>query len=210
MQEIQNIYKKIKKDIKIRLMEFKNIWEEGSEEDIFTELVFCLLTPQSRAKSCWAAVQRLAGKNLLKNGTNTQIEKELAGVRFHHNKARYIVEARKIFLANGGFAVREKIDHKNICNAREWLVKNVKGLGYKEASHFLRNVGFGKEIAILDRHILKNLKKYGAVKDVPPTLTKNNYCAIENRMKAFTKKVNIPLDHLDFILWYKEAGEVFK
>jgi len=38
----------------------------------------------------------------------------------------------------------------------EWLVKNLTGLGYKEAGHFLRNIGSGK-IAILDRHILRNL-----------------------------------------------------
>ncbi|GAJ17855.1 unnamed protein product, partial [marine sediment metagenome] len=25
---------------------------------------------------------------------------------------------------------------------REWVVKNFKGLGYKEASHFLRNIGY--------------------------------------------------------------------
>ena len=51
--------------------------------------------------------------------------------------------------------------------AREWLVHNVKGIGYKEAGHFSRNIGFTQDLAILDRHILKNLKKLEPIDGVP-------------------------------------------
>ena len=94
--------------------------------------------------------------------------------------------------------------------AREWLVENVKGLGYKEASHFLRNIGLGENLAILDRHILKNLALLGVIKEVPTSLTKRIYLEIERKMIAFSKEANIPMGHLDLLLWYKEAGEVFK
>ena len=73
--------------------------------------------------------------------------------------------------------------------ARERLfVLDVKGLGMKEASHFLRNVGRGKTIAILDRHILKNLKKYGAIDGVPTSLTKKRYLEIEGKIDTILQE----------------------
>ncbi len=94
--------------------------------------------------------------------------------------------------------------------AREWLVKNVKGLGYKEAGHFLRNIGLGEDLAILDRHILKNLMLMGVIDAVPASLSKKTYLDIEKKMIEFSKQVGIPMGQLDLLLWYKEAGEVFK
>ena len=100
--------------------------------------------------------------------------------------------------------------HKNQFQKRAWLVKNVKGMGLKEGSHFLRNTGIGSDLAILDRHILKNMKLLKIINDIPRSLTEKTYLSIEEKLSEYSKKVNIPLEHLDFVLWYKEAGEVFK
>jgi N-glycosylase/DNA lyase len=89
-------------------------------------------------------------------------------------------------------------------------VKKIKGIGYKEASHFLRNIGLGEKMAILDRHILKNLKNYGLIKEIPKTLTRGKYLKIEKKYIEFSKKLNIRPDELDLILWAKETGYVFK
>jgi len=94
--------------------------------------------------------------------------------------------------------------------AREWLVRDVKGIGYKEAGHFLRNIGFDQDLAILDRHILKNLKKLEVIDVVPDSLTKKQYLAIEIKMKAFSEATRIPMSYLDFVLWAKETGEILK
>ena len=94
--------------------------------------------------------------------------------------------------------------------AREWLVANIKGMGYKEASHFLRNIGLGENLAILDRHILKNLVLLGVINEAPASLSKRIYLEIEGKMAAFSQETKIPMGHLDLLLWYKEAGEVFK
>ena len=83
-------------------------------------------------------------------------------------------------------------------------------MGYKEASHFLRNIGLGEDLAILDRHILKNLKFTGVIKDIPKAMTKEQYFNIENKMKKLSQRSKIPLGHLDLVMWYKEAGEIFK
>ena len=95
-------------------------------------------------------------------------------------------------------------------HAREYFLKNVKGLGLKEASHYLRNVGHGKTLAILDRHILKNLVKCGAIEHVPASLTEKRYFEIEREMENFCKKTGIPLAHLDLLFWAEETGEIFK
>ena len=89
-------------------------------------------------------------------------------------------------------------------------MKNVNGLGYKETSHFLRNIGLGKNFAILDRHILKNLKRYGVIKSIPKTLTRKKYLEIERKMKKFSEKIKIPLAELDLLFWSEETGEIFK
>jgi len=106
--------------------------------------------------------------------------------------------------------IKEKIDPADTLNTREWLVRNVKGIGYKEASHFLRNIGLGKDLAILDVHILRNLKRYGVIKDPPKTLTRKNYLDVEEKMKEFSRDIGIPMDELDLLFWSRETGVIFK
>ncbi len=211
IEEIKNIYLRIQKEIMKRLDEFNQLWESGTELDIFSELVFCLLTPQSKAKSCWAAVENLQNKNLLINGHKDQITEELYGVRFKYTKAANIIEARKLFVVGGDLTIKLKLEQlEDPYIIRDWLVKNIKGMGNKEASHFLRNIGKGTWLAILDRHILKNLKALGVINNIPNSIPIKQYLEIEKKMSDFAKKIDIPLTHMDLLLWYKETGVIFK
>ncbi len=211
VSELLEIYEGVKETIEKRLEEFEKLWKEGTDYDIFKELVFCLLTPQSKARVCWRAVESMDESGAILNGSEKDLLKHLKGVRFKENKARYIVMARELFSNGGALRIKSRISSFNSpFESREWLVNNVKGMGYKEASHFLRNIGFGKDLAILDRHILKNLKIYGVIEDIPKSLTRRRYMLIEERMRQFSKRISIPMAHLDLLLWYKEAGEVFK
>ena len=209
--EIRAIRTSILDEIQSRLREFDSVLKTGDEESIFAELVFCILTPQSKAKSAWAAVKRLLDKDLLLAGTEDQVLRELTGVRFKYKKAGYVTKARNLFLVDGKIAIKSRISRfSNACDAREWLVRNVKGIGYKEASHFLRNIGPGADLAILDRHILKNLRSLQVIEEVPASLSRRRYLEIEEGMKELSEGVGIPMSHLDIVLWYKETGEVFK
>jgi len=212
LKDISRLYSLEKRKIKERLAEFLNVYKLGREEDLFSELVFCLLTPQSKAKNCWSAVEELKNTGKLFNGKEQEIASILQKkVRFHNNKARYVVEARSFFSRGKKIEIRSFLESfSNIEELREWLVKNIKGLGLKEAGHFLRNIGKGKNIAILDRHILKNLQLLGVIKELPKTLTKKTYLEIEKKMINFSKKIGIPEDHLDLVFWRKESGEYFK
>lgn len=208
IQELKELYEPVKEQIDARLEEFRQIWEKATDEELFIELVFCLLTPQSKAKTCWKAVLRLNRKRMLSGGEPCQIRDELFGVRFNRRKAEYICLARKTFSTYPLRATLKEFDDP--FKAREWLVENVLGMGYKEASHFLRNIGLGEDLAILDRHILKNLKRLGVIKDVPSTLSRRTYLDIERKMTEFSKRAGISMGRMDLLLWYKEAGEVFK
>ncbi len=234
ISQLKRIYGIKKNEIISRLKEFKKLWSDGNDEEIFTELAFCILTPQSKAKSCWDAIAKLEKQDLLSKGTIKQIKQGLNCVRFKNKKAEYIVRARKLFMkqnrikvipphpplvkgGRGNFKVNNYVSIKPILSkfvdvyaCREWLVNNIKGIGYKEASHFLRNIGFGKNIAILDRHILRNLKDFGVIKEIPKSISKAKYLEIEKKMSKFARHIGIPLSHLDLLFWYKGTGEIFK
>jgi len=204
---VVRIHREIAQRIEERLAEFRRLAREGSEEELLAELVFCLLTPQSRARVCWAAVERMRSRRVLTSGDAYAVLGELHGVRFKYRKAEYVAEAVRRYSTGlrellEGFGTPEE--------AREHLVREVRGMGYKEASHFLRNTGFGLELAVLDRHILKNLKALGVLDAVPGSLSGRTYTAAENAMRRFSEDAGIPMAHLDFVLWYRETGDVFK
>ncbi len=199
----------LEKKIKKTLKEFKKTWK--SDELIFEELCFCLLTPQSSAKQALKAINLLRENNLLKKGSAKEKEPFVKNVRF------YITKAKRLETVQGKFP-KEKIKKiliknglpKNAIMCRDFLVKEVNGYGMKEASHFLRNVSFGESIAILDRHILKNLVKCGVIKEVPKSLSVKKYLEIEEQMKKHCEKNKIDFAELDLIFWSNETGDVLK
>jgi len=203
-------YKTKKDEIKKRLDEFKEVLNQSNER-IFAELAFCICTPQSKATAAWNSVIALVKNDYLFSGSEKVIRPFLNTVRFCDNKAKYIVEARNFFTKDDKLQMKEKIkSFDDSFKLRDWLVENIKGLGMKESSHFIRNIGLGSDMAILDVHILKNLKEYGVIEEIPEVLTKKVYLEIENKMRDFAKLVKIPMSELDLLLWSEETGIIFK
>jgi len=208
--ELQALYQERKAAIQNRLAEFRQVMQ-WKDDEVFAELCFCLLTPQSSAKVCWEAVTALKQRTLLLKGLSAELEPHLKSVRFSDSKAKYIVEARKMFSKDGVMQLKSQISSfYNPFELREWLVENVKGLGYKEASHFLRNIGLGEGFAILDRHILRNLNGLGVIPEIPVTITKKRYLEIEEKLRKFAIEIDIPMADLDLLFWSKETGWIFK
>jgi N-glycosylase/DNA lyase len=198
IQKFQESKEKIDK----HLEKYDEIDTENREQ-LFEELAFCLLTPQSKARSADQSIKALKENNLLFKGTPEQLEPHLKSIRFHITKAKRIVEAREKFQDF-------EFNFSNIEELRHKIVQTFKGLGYKEASHYLRNIGYGRDLAILDRHILKNLVNMNLIKEIPKTLTPKRYFEIENVMKNFCKNNEMSMGHIDLILWSTETGEMFK
>ena len=210
--EIEKKYNEIKGDIEKRLEEYREIWRNGSNEDIHAELSFCILTPQSKARNAWKAITNMREDGVLFTGTAEELSEYLNIVRFKNNKAKYLVELRNQMTDENGKIITKDFFMKmeTVQEKREWIINNIKGMAWKEAGHFLRNVGFGDEIAILDRHILKNLVRLQVIDEIPKTLTKKIYLEIEDKMKIYCKETNIPMASFVLLLWYLEAGEIFK
>jgi N-glycosylase/DNA lyase len=202
-------YDKKKYKIKKRLREFTAVWSQP-ERRIFSELCFCICTPQSKAVYCDRAISGMERSGVLFSGSSRQIKSGLKSVRFPNNKARYIAETRKIFTTKQEIKIKDRIDTSDIPETRRWFARNIKGIGLKEASHFLRNIGFGKGLAILDVHILRNMVKYGLIKTIPRSITEKRYLFLEDKLRKFSKKIDIPMEELDLLLWSAETGEIFK
>jgi N-glycosylase/DNA lyase len=201
--ELAEAFAARKDAIRVRLAEFASV----PRSEYFFELVYCLLTPQSSAVNAGKAVFALreAGFPRCTEDPGTILGDKRHYIRFHHTKARWIREAW------GGYpAIEAKLTGSGKpADTREWLVRNVKGLGWKEASHFLRNIGC-RDLAILDRHILRNLAFHGVLNNKPRTLTPKQYRAIEERFRRFAEHMGITMDELDLLFWSKETGEILK
>ena len=190
----------IKKTIDSRIKEFKRI---GNGNKIFEELCFCVLTANFNAERS-IKIQREIGSGFLSLSEEALGKrlKEL-GHRYPNTRAHYICENRK--LKNSLKNILKSLKGEEL---REWLVKNIKGFGYKEASHFLRNIGF-EDFAIIDFHIIDLLVKNKIIKK-PKTLGKKKYLEIEETLRKIAKKTKLTLGELDFYLWYMETGKVLK
>lgn len=211
-KELIDYYNKIRPAIKERISEFQRIIKRGNNEDIFSELCFCILTANANAVKCHQAIKDLRSSGVLTSANVGRIKPKIKGrARFHNKKADYIVRATKLFMKNSCLNIIGKLDTADIIGTRERLVRDIKGYGYKEASHFLRNIGLGADIAILDRHILKNLKKYGVIDKIPSSLgSRKVYLSIEDKMRGFSKDIGIMMDELDLLFWSMQTGFIFK
>lgn len=200
-----------------RLTFLSNIYKR-SDLRLFNEFCFCLLTPQTKARNAYKAINELSAKNLILKGDATKISYVLKKhIRFHNMKTTNIIVAREKYFKNNIFSLKTDIDnaYKNnaMLNLRNTLAKDVRGYGLKESSHFLRNIGFGQTLAILDRHILREMDKLSILPEAltpKSNLTKNNYLICENSLADYSKKSYIPLEYLDFVMWYDATNDIFK
>ncbi|MEM2548020.1 MAG: N-glycosylase/DNA lyase [Nitrososphaerota archaeon] len=172
--------------------------------EIFKELCFCILA------AGYSAEKSLRIQERINDGFLKLPEKELVeelrrlGHRYPETRAKYIVRARRK-LDQVKNVLDTLVDCKQI---REWLVENIDGLGYKEASHFLRNIGC-LEVAIIDFHILNLLERY-EITEKPRTLTRKKYLEIEKTLEEISRIVGLKPGELDLYLWYMETGKIVK
>ncbi len=210
---LPEIYEAWRPAIKERLADFAAVWRRGEDEELFAEMAFCLCAVQTGAARCDAAVRSLQADNLLLAGSSREVARALVahGVRFHWTKGERIVRARQQFF-DPAPTLRRRLEARatEAQDLRDWLQEQVVGLGWKEASHYLRNIGLGHELAILDRHILRNLRRLGVIDAVPASLSRAKYLEIEAAMGRFCGDIGVPMAHLDLLLWARETGYVLK
>ncbi len=206
ISSIRKLEREIGHIVAKRVYEFKEVNRSGNEE-WFSELCFCVLTANSTAE-LGIKIQNIIGKGFLEmERGELEVQLKNLGHRFWKKRAEYIVNARKFH--NIKDLLIPILKTRGVTGAREWIVGNIKGIGYKEASHFLRNIGYF-DVAILDRHILAIMKEYGIIEKIPSSLTRKKYLEIEKKFFRLSEMVSIQPGILDFYLWYMRTGKVLK
>ncbi len=174
----------------------------------FYELAFCILTPQSSARNAELTIAELERDDFYEIGFDptSYLRDPKHYIRFHNTKAIRLLRIRENFSD-----LLPSLEDKSLSPEakRKIVLEKVHGLGLKEASHFLRNIGVGG-LAILDRHILRHLVRLRVIPKVPTSLTPNRYLEIEKRWKSYAQKIGISLDELDLLFWSMETGEIRK
>lgn len=198
-------------EIRKRLAEFDGIWRTASDSELFEEMVFCFFTGGCSARMGLNSLE--AVRSLLPNGTEKQIAQALVGAhRYPNARARYVVHSRNFLRSDHCEGLRSLLENfTDPQDRRDWLVreKGIKGLGYKEASHFLRNIGF-KGYGILDKHILRSLVDLKIIDHPKPPNTRSRYLRVEDKLKKLAAHVGIDFDELDLVLWSMKTGVVLK
>ena len=185
--------------------------ETKDDHRLFEELAFCIFTANTSAEMGLKAVDSV--RNALINGTADDMARRLEGIyRFNNVRPAYIVHTRNYLKNSINFQLKNRIkSFKNKNELRDFfaLNKDIKGLGMKEASHFLRNIGF-KGYTILDKHIINSLHEFGILPTNDRPKNPKHYLEIEQKFIGFSKQVGIGMDELDLLLWSRKNGRILK
>ena len=211
IEKIKAAHAERRDEIRARLAEFQTIWESEANERLWEEMVFCFFTGGCSARMGLRSVE--AVRPILLSGNHAELAAALVGRhRYPNARAGYIVASREFLQEHCDLKLREKLNgFADPLERRDWLVKEkrIKGLGYKEASHFLRNIGL-KGYAILDKHILRSLAELEIIDDPKPPNTRSKYLTVEQKLKDLAALAEIDFDELDLVLWSMKTGEILK
>jgi N-glycosylase/DNA lyase len=200
----QRTYLSSRHAIQDRLRDFSHV----RPEEYFYELIFCILTPQSSQHNAELTIGELQRDDFRTVGFDptSYLRDPRHYIRFHITKSKRLLTIREIYPQIEILLLRKNPDIQNL---RDEIINLVPGFGLKEASHFLRNIGY-TGLAILDRHIFKHLVALKIIGKVPTSLTKKRYLNIEKRWLKFAREHEIPMEELDLLFWSMETGEIKK
>ncbi len=211
VETIRAAHRARRREIRARLSEFEEVWRSGTDERLWEELVYCIFTAGASARMGLNSVE--AVRPLLAAGTHEELTGALSGRhRYPRSRAGYVVSTREFLERDCRLRLRERLESfRDPFERRDWLARErgVKGLGYKEASHFLRNVGL-RGYAILDKHILRCLAEAGVIETPRPPSTRSRYLATEESLRRFARGLGLDFDELDLVLWSMKTGEILK
>lgn len=208
---LKQAYTQKKRLIRARLNDFQKIIRTADDNRLFEELTFCICTAGASAKMGLKSVDAM--RDILPNGSLSKLRKRLDGVhRYPNARPTYIIHTREYLKREYDFKIKDLLkSFEDPIERRDFLAKNknIKGIGYKESSHFLRNIGFSG-YAILDKHILNTLYELKIIKSPKPPTTREQYVEIEDKLKEFSNNLGIHIDELDLLLWSEKTGEILK
>ncbi len=201
-KRINDIKLHYNKKINDRVIDFMNIGKSGNKS-LFIELCFCILTANTSAEMGIKTQKYIMGGFIEYDRDKLRDELKKVKYRFYNKRTDYIVNARFIINDLTGL-----LSGNNKTYIREYLVNNIKGVGYKEASHFLRNIGVF-DFAILDKHIMKILKEYNYIDEIKLS-SKNDYLKTEKIFNEIAKSYKLKPGIFDLYLWKIATDKILK
>jgi N-glycosylase/DNA lyase len=210
LKELKEFYLSHKPEIRSRLKEFAPI-KEADDRRIAEELFFCILTANASARMGINCIERI--RPIMFSAGREEISRKFKGhYRFWKTRAEYIEHTRDFLKNSYGLKMKKLLgSFSDRISLRDFfaMTKDIKVIGFKEASHFLRNIGY-KGYAILDKHIVNCLYEYDIIGCAECPRNRREYLEIEEKMKIFAKKINIDFDELDLLFWSSKTGEILK
>ena len=207
--ELLELYELKKEEIQDRLLEFKQAFREADDPQVFRELSFCILSSGVGPKIAGQCMSTI-GERLVDGEEDELLERIGAIHKYAENASRYIVFTREYLREEHGFLLKALVSSfEDRVERRDFFAKNpgIKGLGYMQASHFLRNLGFSG-YAILDRNNLASLFELGIIGETKYPLTKKRYLETESLMTEAAHELGISLDEFDLLLWSRKRKYV--
>lgn len=217
LEEVRKQYRDREDEIQDRLEDFRELRDAGDQR-LFRELAFVIMSSRSEAENAWDAAVRMDRSGHLFKSGREEIERVLAEheIQYEREKAGYIVENREKLSQptledpSGDLKLKDRVNPDRLDSSRDWFQENVKGIGMKGASHFLRNIGYGDRFAIVSGYIAKKLYELD-MKDSPePPADRGEYMECEESVRRVAEKTGIDVKALDLVLWSMETGEVFR
>jgi len=211
VEKIRAAHRARRREIQSRLAEFEEVGRSAADERLWEEMVFCIFTAGASARMGLGSIE--AVRDLLARGTQNELAAALRRKhRYPNSRSGYVVVTREFLEGDCGMRLRERLEgFRDPLERRDWLARErrIKGLGYKESSHFLRNVGY-RGYAILDKHILRCLAEVGVIASPQPPSTRARYLAAEESLRGFAREMDVDFDELDLVLWSMKTGEILK
>jgi N-glycosylase/DNA lyase len=201
--ELLNHYENRKMEIRARLQDFAQV----PRDNYFYELCYCICTPQSKAVCAGLVQKKLQEMDFYHkkfNPVDILGDKEHY-IRFHNRKSEHLLAAIELYpkVLDILDSSAENIEKRNEINSI------ILGVGMKESSHFMRNIGY-RGLSILDRHIIKNMAKFGIIDAKPNLGSKKKYIEIERKYLSFASDLSLDPDELDLLFWSFENGDILK
>ena len=122
--------------------------------------------------------------------------------RFPQRKTTIIVRARRWTRLSAPLA--EILDGFVDGRERRRFLSDCPGIGPKTASWFLRNLGWGEQLAIIDVHLLRALSDAGRVSE--NVRMPRDYDAVEDAFLNWCRDLNAPPAAFDLFVWEWQRG----
>jgi len=199
-------------------------WTEMSEHELWCELVSCILGSKVSFEHAQAATIFLNNVGLLDITNTTFIQQGLEvniayalskpiyppitnsgkgrRYRYYRLRANHIFRSAKSIYGQGDSIKRILTQSKDARAARSNIMAIAYGVGPKQASLFLRNIGYADNLAILDSHVLRFMELQAFISKSPLSVSHlNTYERIETILQEYGENINVKLSCLDRAIW---------